>query len=59
MTKIFEIIGFIMVGLIVIKLVGIVLGLIFGLVSTALKVALYLIIGISVFYAIKKFILDK
>ena len=58
MEKWIKIIVLIVVGLLSIKLLGIVLGLIFGVVGTVLKLAIVLLVGAAVVFGIKKLILD-
>lgn len=59
MDKALKIIALIFVGLLSIKLLEIVLGLIFGVVGTFLKVAIVILVIAAVAYAIQEFILKR
>ncbi len=59
MSNILKIAGLILLGLIALKLIGIVLGALIGTVATIIKIVLYLGVGAFVFFGIKKLIDEK
>ena len=62
MSNILKIAGLILLGLIALKIigiVGIVLGALIGTVATIIKIVLYLGVGAFVFYGIKKLVDEK
>lgn len=59
MSNILKIAGLILLGLIALKLIGIVLGALIGTVATIIKIVLYLGVGAFVFFGIKKLVDDK
>lgn len=59
MSNILKIAGLILLGLIALKLIGIVLGALIGTVATIIKIVLYLCVGAFVFFGIKKLIDEK
>jgi threonine/homoserine/homoserine lactone efflux protein len=58
-TNILKIAGLILLGLIALKIIGIVLGALIGTVATVIKIVLYLGVGAFVFYGIKKLVDEK
>lgn len=59
MTNLLKTIGLIIVGLLAVKLLGVVFSLIFGIVGTAFKLISYLIVGALAVFIIKKFIFTE
>ncbi|VYU24267.1 hypothetical protein [Clostridium paraputrificum] len=59
MSNILKIAGLILLGLIALKIIGIVLGALIGTVATIIKIVLYLCVGTFVFFGIKKLVDEK